>query len=172
MQCSGANGAKLSVFALVTVILPTMPAFAAAPQRERTAAAVMAVEHEWLSALQRGDAKTLARVLGREFIDSDFQGEAITRSRYLARFARPAARHAPCSRRTFGDTVVRFVAGGNVAIVTGIVITRLMAACTGTGVSSNPDAIRRSRFTDVFVWRNARWQAVTGQETHFTLATE
>ena len=62
---------------------------------------------------------------------------------------------------------VRFVAGGKVAIVTGVVITQ-PAATSNAGDSQDPAAVRHSRFTDVFVWRGARWQVVTGQETHFT----
>lgn len=154
------------------IALSTVPAFAFAgpPGSERTAAAVMAVEHEWLAALNRHDVTTLARILGREFIDSDFQGDAITRAQYLAYFARPAPHPAAQIRQSFADTQVRFVAGGDVAIVTGVVITR-PAAAAKTPTSRSAAAIRHSRFTDVFVWRDTRWQAVTGQETHFTAAT-
>lgn len=61
-------------------------------------------------------------------------------------------------------TRVRFIAGGEVAIVTGVVISR---PASTTRAASSPPAVRHSRFTDVFVWRDGRWQAVTGQETHF-----
>lgn len=155
------------VFAAIA--LSTVPALAQPPVTERTAGAVMEVEHVWLAALNRHDVTTLGRILGREFIDSDFQGDAITRAQYLAYFARPVARPAPPVRQTFADTKVRFVAGGSVAIVTGIVITRPVEESQGAK-SSNADGVRYSRFTDVFVWRDARWQAVTGQETHFTAA--
>lgn len=137
----------------------TGPAFAQAPPSERTAGAVMRVEHEWLAALNRHDVTTLAHILGREFIDSSFQGNAITRAQYLAYFAQPVSRPAPRIQQTFEDTKVRFVARGDVAIVTGVVVTQSADA---------PKTVQHSRFTDVFVWRDARWQAVTGQETHFT----
>lgn len=129
-----------------------MPALAKPAVGERTAAALMSVEHQWLSALNRHDVTTLAHILGREFIDSDFQGDAITRAQYLAYFAHPIAQPSAPVRQRFEDTRVRFVAAGTVAIVTGVVVSQA----------------RHSRFTDVFVWRDARWQAVTGQETHFT----
>lgn len=129
-----------------------VPALAAPPAGERTAAALMSIEQQWLAALNRHDVATLARILGREFIDSDFQGDAITRAQYLAYFARPVAQPASPVLQRFENVKVRFVAGGEVAIVTGVVVT----------------PVRHSRFTDVFVWRDARWQAVTGQETHFT----
>lgn len=150
--------------------LCAVPAIARPPAGERTAAAVMSVEHEWLTALQRHDVTTLARVLAREFIDSDFQGDAITRAQFLGYFAHPAPHPAPPPQQIFQDTKVRFVADGDVAIVTGVLITRL-APASKTGASSRPDGFAHSRFTDVFVWRDGRWQAVTGQETHFTPPT-
>lgn len=154
--------------AFAAAALSTAPAFAQPSATERTAAALMAVEHEWLAALNRHDVKSLARILGQEFIDSGFQGDAITRAQYLAYFARPITHSAPHVQQTFADTKVRFVAGGDVAIVTGVVITQPVAV--PQGAKSRADGIRHSRFTDVFVWRDARWQAVTGQETHFTPA--
>lgn len=169
MQCSFARGAKSVVVVLIAGVLSIPTAMARSSGSERTATAVMAVEHEWLAALHRRDVKTLARILGQEFIDSDFQGDAITRAQYLAYFARPNPHPEPPVRQTFADTMVRFVASGKVAIVTGIVITRPLAA-SNAEASRKPTAVRHSRFTDVFVWRDARWQAVTGQETHFTAA--
>jgi Domain of unknown function (DUF4440) len=150
---------KLPSIGCAALALWALPAFARPPASERTAAALMAVEHAWLTALQRHDVPRLARILGREFIDSDFQGDAITRAQYLAYFARPAALPAPTLRQSFADTRVRFIGGGEVAIVTGVVISR---------PTSSAQAVRHSRFTDVFIWRDAHWQAVTGQETHFT----
>lgn len=152
---------QLAVLSLV-LALSAAPVSARPPQSERTAAAVMTVEHEWLTALSRHDVTALARILGREFIDSDFEGNAVVRARYLAYFSRPVSHAAPRVEQSFQDTTVRFVSGGDVAIVTGLVVTRPAMASS--------DAVRHSRFTDVFVWRDGRWQAVTGQETHFTPA--
>jgi hypothetical protein len=151
----------------VAMSLAAPPALARPPARDRTAAAVMSVEHDWLAALHRRDVKTLARILGREFIDSDFAGGAITRAEYLEYFAQPLGHPVARVRQTFTDTRVRFVADGKVALVTGIVITRPIPR-PGDNGSAKGHAIQGSRFTDVFVWRGARWQAVTGQETHFT----
>ena len=123
----------------------------------------MVVEQEWLEALNRRDVTALARILGREFIDSDYQGNAFTRRQYLTFFARPAPHPPPHVQRTFSDTRVRFVADDDVAIVTGVVVTHPAPA---SGLVPE-DLMRYSRFTDVFVWRDGRWQAVSGQETHF-----
>lgn len=167
MQCSFAKSAKSIAAVLIAVALSIQTAMAHSSGSERTATAVMTVEHEWLAALHRRDVKTLARILGREFIDSDFQGDAITRAQYLAYFARPNLHPEPPTRQTFADTMVRFVASGKVAIVTGVVITQ-PPATSNAGALQDPAAVRHSRFTDVFVWRGGRWQVVTGQETHFT----
>jgi ketosteroid isomerase-like protein len=147
----------------------TVPAIAQPGASERNAAAVMRIEHEWLAALSRHDVATLARILGREFIDSDFQGDAITRAQYLAYFAHPVVHRSPPLQQQFADTKVRFVADGDVAIVTGVVITQ-PAHTAGTMAAASPEKTRYSRFTDVFVWRGGRWQAVSGQETRFTPA--
>lgn len=160
MRWSLPTGAKAYAIVIACLALSAAPAFAQPPPGERTADAVMKVEHEWLAALQRRDVATLARILGREFIDSDFQGDAITRAQFLAYFAGLPPRPAPPVEQSFADTKVRFAAGGEVAIVTGIVLTR----------TPNSAAIRHSRFTDVFAWRDGRWQAITGQETRFTPA--
>lgn len=160
----------MNYITLIAASLATVPAFAQPPASVRTAGAVMTVEHEWLAALNRHDVTTLDRILGREFIDSDFQGDAITRAQYLAYFAHPVMQPVSRIQQTFEDTKVRFVAGDDVAIVTGVVVTR-PAALSKTATPSPADVVRRSRFTDVFVWRDGRWQAVTGQETHFTKPT-
>ncbi|MGH9734598.1 MAG: hypothetical protein ACRD8A_08430 [Candidatus Acidiferrales bacterium] len=113
--------------------------------------------------------KTLSRILGTEFIDSDWQGDAITRAQYLAYFAQAIARPLTRVSQNFADTKVRFVANGDAAIVTGVVLTEPTPAekTPSSKPASRSNVIRRSRFTDVFVWRDSRWQAVTGQETHF-----
>ena len=164
------TGSASSLVALAAAAFVAAPALAHPPGNESTAGALMKVEHQWLTALQRHDVAALRRILGREYIDSDFQGDAITRSRYLGYFAHPVSSSAPHVEQTFADTAVRFVAGGNVAIVTGIVITR-PANARGAAASTATE-VQHSRFTDVFVWRDARWQAVTGQETHFRPGTD
>lgn len=160
---------KVALMATAAAAFVTMPAFAHPPGSERTAAALVKVEHEWLTALRRHDITALSRILGREYIDSDYQGDAVTRAQYLGYFAHPVSSSAPRVEQTFADTNVRFVAGGDIAIVTGIVITRPANAARRTAAPGS--GVRHSRFTDVFVWRDGRWQAVTGQETHFTPAT-
>lgn len=167
MHRSFTRGAMTPALALATLTLCSVPASAQPSASQRTAAAVMQVEQQWLTALNRHDEVTLARILGQEYIDSDFEGNVITRPQYLGYFAHPVSPREAHVRQSFRDTQVRFVAGGDVAIATGVVMTRIDGPVTpGRSLTSSP--VRYSRFTDVFVWRDGRWQAVTGQETHFT----
>lgn len=131
---------------------------------QRTVASVMTVEHEWLDALQRADVDTLDRILAAEFIDNYYLGQAVTRAEYLAYFAHRDV-PPPAVWQQFEDTKVRFIAKGDVAIVTGVVVTQ-SAGKSSASSPSDKSAIH-SRFTDVFVWRDSRWQAVASQETHF-----
>jgi len=133
----------------------------------RSASGVMKVEQEWLDALNHRDASTLARILAPEWMENNWQGRVYTRQDILSYFSRPAAASQPMPAKSqkFDDTKVRFFETGNVAIATGLVVTE-SADATGK------DVVHRSRFTDVFVWRDGRWQAVTAQETHLPDSTE
>lgn len=128
----------------------------------RSADGVMQVEREWLEALRQHDAATLDRILASEWTDNDWQGRFVTRSDYLAYFARTPA-PSVLAEQHFAETNVRFFANGDVVIVTGMVVTD---ATNASGAKKS----QRSRFTDVFVWRDARWQAVSAQETHLSEA--
>lgn len=136
---------------------------------QRTAAALMKVEHEWLNALQSADVKTLQRILAAEFVDNYYLGQEVTRGEYLAYVAHRDV-PPPAISQHFEDTKVRFVANGNVAIVTGVVVTQSAARSIAPSLSEK--SASHSRFTDVFVWRDDRWQAVTAQETHFSPTTK
>jgi hypothetical protein len=117
----------------------------------------MKVEHEWLDALRNHDVKTLDRILAAEWTDNDWQGRLVTREQYLDYFSHaPPATPQPAQR--FEETNVRFLENRNVAIATGMIITD-----TADSPAGKP---HRSRFTDVFIWRDDRWQAVSAQETH------
>lgn len=169
MRASSGRRAGSAALLLAALASGVGPVFAQPPASERNAASLVALEQQWLTALQRRDVAALARILGREFIDSDYLGDAIPRAQYLDYFAHAAQRQGPAPRQAFEDVRVRFIAGGEVAIVTGVVVTR-QAAKPGAASSSQSPELRHSRFTDVFVWRQGRWQAVSGQETHFTPA--
>jgi uncharacterized protein DUF4440 len=108
---------------------------------------LLALEDEWLHAR---DARTLDRILADDFVHAVAQGLFLTKTEHIACFTK----HLPlASRKTWFDHLqVRLY--GDTAIVNGMVIA--------TGESGKE--VDRSIFTDVFVFRDRRWQAVNAQE--------
>jgi len=121
----------------------------AAQQRSdtlRDKEAIRALEQQWLNAR---DAATLQRILAADFVHPIAGGTLLTRSRHIAwvvAHPRPIdvkARFESLRVRLYGAT----------AIANGIVVAR---------APGRPPA--RTIFTDVFVYRDRRWQAVNAQE--------
>ena len=110
--------------------------------------AIIALENQWIDAK---DEATLDRVLAEDFVHPVYTGDIINKARnieWLVKHPRPANRHARIARmdvRLFGDVAQAF---GTVSV----------SDDSGKEVSRNV-------FTDVFVYRDGRWQAVSAQET-------
>lgn len=122
--------------------VPQVPAQTGRPE----ARALLALERRWLAAEDNPD--TLDVILADDFIHVLPSGFITKRQQidYLRR--NPASRHEV---KRFEDLHVRIY--GSAGVVTGIVV----ATAVGGG-------IRRTAFTDVFVRRGGRWQAVNAQE--------
>ncbi len=116
--------------------------------RHQDSVAVVALEHEWLSGLH--DAHVLDRVLAPDFRHLLATGQVITKAQHISfMVAQPAT---PGQTLRFDRLDVALVGD--------------MAIADGTVSRNGPSAvISRSAFTDVFVYRNGRWQAVHAQET-------
>ncbi len=107
-----------------------------------------ALEHEWLAA---GDSAHLEQILAPDFMHPVSTGDIIDKAEHIAfvvAHSSPASVHKRFERldvRVYGTT----------AIATGIVDAQQDGA----------QGVRRTVFTDVFVKRAGRWQAVSAQET-------
>lgn len=109
---------------------------------------VVSLEHTWLAS---GDSATLERILAPDFLHPVSTGDIIDKSEHIAFVIRHPR---PTSVRTrFERLDVRLY--GSTAIATGIV----------DAVQDGQAGVRRTVFTDVFVKRGGRWQAVSAQET-------
>jgi len=108
-------------------------------------------EESWAKALDEHDAMTIGCLLADEFQDADVNGALHDRAEALAHVsqARRGVNHlSEMKARIYDDTA--FVRGLNrVLDASGKVTTSV-------------------RFTDIFVYRDDRWQAVAGQETLLT----
>lgn len=153
---------RLAVAILVTVVsLPLMAqakrhatheatqAKAAAKATAAVEQAIQELEMKWLDALVRRDQAAVAGILAPEFHDTTMTGEVHDREQALAAVLNPIR---PDLTRSFGRLEVQPYEG-KFAVVRGIMLV------SGKGI---PQA--RVAFTDVFVLREGKWQAVAAQE--------
>lgn len=108
------------------------------------------IENTWIRAVQQHDTTALGCILADEFEEADFAGSLINRSEMLASAAKRGIVHfefLDLHAHLYGD----------------------FAYVRGLGVIRSDDGKRpvKSRFTDIFVYRNGRWQCVAGHESHF-----
>ena len=114
----------------------------------RDEAALLQIEHMWAQALEKHDAPALDCILASEFEEAGPEGQLFDRSHMLTRARDPQEVHYELSEmrgHVFGDA--GYVRG------------------MGTAVGENGKIKGRTRFTDVFVYRDGRWQCVAGHES-------
>jgi ketosteroid isomerase-like protein len=142
----------LNVKTLITLVslLASLPALAVdCPKNQpKTEAALLELEHTWADALSRKDADTVVCLVADEFEDADVDGTLHTRSQMLA--------HIP-QRKPWTNhlTEMRAHVYGNFGFVRGL----------NEVVDPSGKVVARVRFTDVFTYREGRWQALAGHET-------
>jgi ketosteroid isomerase-like protein len=132
------------------VFLLSLPALAAnCPKSQpKTDAALIELEQNWAAALGRHDAETVACMAADEFEEADVDGSLHTRSQMLAHIPhrRPGSNHL---------TELRAHVDGNFGYVRGL-----------NEVLDPGGAVKaRVRFTDVFTYRDGRWQAILAHES-------
>ena len=114
----------------------------------KTETALLALEHTWAEALNHKDSATVACLLADEFEDADFDGSLHTRAETLAKIPN----RKPGTNRL---SELRAHIEGNMGYTRGLAE---LIAPDGT-------VIARVRFTDIFTYRDGRWQALAGHET-------
>ena len=109
---------------------------------------LIALENEWLTAQ---NASILDRILASDFLHPVPSGDFLTKSQHIEWFTK----HLPPVnlKFRFGRLDVRLY--GDFAIANGSVITS----------DENGKEVSRNVFTDVFTYRDGRWQAINAQET-------
>ena len=117
------------------------------PSEPLTKAGVLAAERDWVDALARGDGERLNCRLASGFTDSNWQGKLQSRADAMAGIAGP--------RPHLSLTELEVELLGRTAIVHGL----------NTQSQANGTIVGTVRFTDVFVYRAGRWQAISAQET-------
>jgi ketosteroid isomerase-like protein len=118
--------------------------------QRRDPATLVQIEQVWLRAVEQHDKAALGCILADEFEEASFDGSLIDRSAMLATAAKPSTVH-------FELSDLHAHVDGNSAYVRGVGGTR----------SDDGKFHAKNRFTDIFVYRDGRWQCVAGHESHF-----
>jgi hypothetical protein len=119
---------------------------------KRESDALIALENEWLK--NEHNAAELERILASDFLHPVVTGDVLTKAQHIEY----SSKHLPPADRAsrFEDLQVRIY--GDVGIVNGLVVTN----------NKDRNAVDKSVFTDVFVYRDGCWQAVNAQENAVT----
>jgi hypothetical protein len=137
---------------LVETFIPvsdTLPAGSQAEQRE----ALIRIEREIAQANFDCDYRYFERVEATEFTFTDAAGKVSDRKEDLAG---ESSCKKSSAKATIDSADVRLYG------TTAVVVARSTIASTSR---DGQPVIRRSRFTDVFVWRDGRWQLVAGHSS-------
>ena len=146
----------VKILTLLAILLAiASSAFAAdCPRNQpKTEAALIELEQNWAAALSHKDVDSVACMVADEFEDADVDGSLHTRSQTLEHIPnrKPGVNHL---------SEMRAHVEGNSGFTRGI----------ATLVDTSGKVIARVRFTDVFTYRDGRWQALAGQETLLVLS--
>ncbi len=134
----------------VLIWLVHMTVATATPRRtaEQDRQALIAAENDWLRSGH--DAAALDPILASDFIHPVVTGDFLTKAQHIYY----SSRHLPPAnlKNSFENLNVRIY--GDIGIVNGIVVTS----------DEHGKDVNRTIFTDVFVYRDGRWQAINAQE--------
>ena len=133
----------------MTVFLMALACAAECPKGQaKTEGSLMKLEENWAAALGRHDADTVACMMADEFEEADVDGTLHTRRQALEHIPqrRPGSNHL---------TEMRAHVDGNFGYVRGL----------NEVLDPGGKIVARVRFTDVFTYRDGRWQAILAHES-------
>jgi ketosteroid isomerase-like protein len=129
-----------------------VPAASQSPRAKSDQELLIELERGWNAAVYRNDAEFIANVLADEFIATYDDGSRGDKARELAL---AAAFNQQVESAVQDDFTVKIYGD------TGVVWLTLNLV----GIRQGQRAEVTLRFTDVFVWRDGRWQCVSSQST-------
>jgi len=124
----------------------------AADKKAKDEQAIQKLEQEWADALVKGDQTTIDRIVSPDWLFTDPEGNLITKATSDADLKSGKVKFESVQAdelkvRVFGDSAIAF----------GLV--------TEKGNYDGKDTSGQYRFTDVFIKKDGRWQAVCTQLT-------
>jgi ketosteroid isomerase-like protein len=138
------------LIAFAVTLLFALSAFATdCPKKQpKTDAALVEQEQTWAASLNRKDVDSVACLLASEFEDVDVDGSLHTRTETLSKIPNKKPGTNQLSE-------LHAHIDGNMGFTRGL----------ATLVDASGKVVARVRFTDVFTYRDGRWQALAGQES-------
>ncbi len=138
-----------ALFALAAAVVLSISIAAQTGNAEQ---ALLQLERDWEQANAKNDVIALEGILAPEFVATDSDGRLTTRDQGLAR---RRSGQVKFTAFTQDDYRVRLI--GDTAVVTG--------RSTIKGLRDGKDWSGQERWTDIFVRRNGRWQAVASHSS-------
>jgi len=110
--------------------------------------ALMALENAWLK--NEHNAAELEHILAADFLHPVVTGDVLTKAQHI-KFSSTHLSPADLTKHFEGLQIRVY---GDVGIVNGLVVA----------TNRDENVVRKTVFTDVFVYRDGRWQAINAQE--------
>ena len=135
-------------FLLVLILSPLMHAAPCATDQSKDENALIQIERTWARALEEHNAEVFQCILADEFEDAGTDGRLTDRAATLA----PSANHNS-GNHLHSDLRARVYS--DVGYIRGV----------ATALEPGSKVVLKVRFTDIYVYRDRRWQCVAGQES-------
>ena len=135
----------------VWIALVLCPIAYAAPcpsGQNKNGSALVQAEQTWARALEQGDRAALDCILAEEFEDAGPDGGLTDRATTLAKASKPRPVHEEL-------TELRSQVHGDFGYIRGL----------ATATDQQGKVLARVRFTDVYAYRDGRWQCLAGHES-------
>jgi ketosteroid isomerase-like protein len=138
----------LTLIALPLALALSASAADCPKNQPKTETALIELENHWAAALSRKDVDSVSCMLSDEFEDADVDGSLHSRIQTLEHIPhkKPGINHL---------SELRAHIEGNVGFTRGL----------ATLIDASGRIVARVRFTDIFTYRDGRWQAIAGHES-------
>ncbi|HYA26094.1 MAG TPA: nuclear transport factor 2 family protein [Terriglobales bacterium] len=143
-RCRIGAGWRALVFVLLSTCALAQSASDDSHSREQQ---LVALEHMWNEAQVNRDASALANMIGDKFVNTEWDGEISERGKFLADIADPRFKV-----NVLNIQDVKVIQYKDAAVVAGIYHTK--------GTYQGKPYEHVGRFTDTWVFQDARWQCV------------
>jgi hypothetical protein len=142
----------ITLLLAIAILMPATHARQNAPGSSSTAQALMSLENNWAVALTKSDVATLDSIFADTYADTDESGQRSDKQAVLS-----ALRSGDLKIQTIKLSNMKVYDYGEAAVVTG--------NAEQVGNFKHQPLAKGIIFTDTFVRRNGRWQAVASHRS-------